>query len=229
VPGYYYPPPGYAAPIYAYPPPAPYAPPPPRRWKRRPIVAVAAAPAPPQARARFFALGVRGGFLALNQEIGGKALTLAGAGIEMRFRTRGRFGMEASLDVLHGSGTLNGTVERDSYPFQLSALFYIFPNSDDHHFNLYFLGGAGVVSTNMKLNDEHNQQVTQGFTEYEAHLGGGLELRLKWFALRADVRGLALFRNEDDTPASFYANVDGGPVPHRSYGVQGTLGASIWF
>ena len=47
--------------------------------------------------------------------------------------------------------------------------------------------------------------------------------------LRGDVRGLALWRYDGDVPAAFYSGVDGGPVPSSSYGMQATVGASLWF
>src|SRR5262249_28031626 len=106
---------------------------------------------------------------------------------------------------------------------------YIFPNTDDRHFNIYFLGGVGVVSTSMTLTDPFNIAVKQDFTEFEAHLGVGTELRFHWFALRADFRGVSLWRSAPHVPAAYYADVEGAPVPKQVYGFHGTLGASIWF
>jgi hypothetical protein len=221
-PYYYMPPPVYA-PMYPW--PAPVA-------RPRPVRRIPAPPPPPVKpveKARFFSVGGRATGLDLNYQIGGAQTMLWGGGIELRFRTRGHFGLETSLDFLHGDFQLNGPIARDSMPFTISAMLYLFNNTDDRHFNLYFLGGGGVVSTTMSLVDEHNAQVKQDFTEWEAHLGVGAELRFRWLALRADVRGLALWRYDGDLPAGFYSGVDGGPVPASSYGIQGTAGAAFWF
>jgi hypothetical protein len=195
-----------------------------------------------------------------NQHINGHAVLMGGAGLQLRFRTRGRFGLEASVDFLHGGYGLGdssqpvvaqggadtagagtnvttgprpyfhaGDVSRDSIPVQLSAMFYIFKNTDDRHFNLYFLGGVGVMDTKMGLTDEWGNGVTQSFTEWEAHLGVGAELRFHWFALQADLRGLAMTRDDSGQPASFYQDVEGAPVLKNSFGVQGNIGAAIWF
>jgi hypothetical protein len=245
-PGYYYPPPGYAAPIYSYPPPPVYyTAPPPRRQRVRACVAGNCGPRPPM-----FSVGLRLTALGIDQQINGKDVVLGGVGAQLRFRSRGRFGLELSLDALHGGfdapttvaggsgpgGTSPsgpyfhvGPVSRDSYPLSLSALIYIFPNQIERIFNLYFLGGVGVVGTTMSLTDENGNAVKQGFTELEAHLGLGAELRFRWLAIQADVRGLALARDDSHPPASYYAGVDGGPVPKSSSAVQGTLGATLWF
>ena len=244
-PGYYYPPPGWAAPIYSYPPP-PYQ----QQAPRLPVYR--AQPAPRSAspcrgscpgnrpgasaagssgedRARFFSVGLRLSALSLNQTIGGKNTTLGGGGIEVRFRSRGRVGLEASLESLHGDFEQGGAIRRDTVPLQLSLLVYIFPNADSRHFNLYFLGGAGVSSTRMQLIDPKGDEVQQDFREWDLHMGVGTELRFKWLALRADVRGLKLWRDDRDNDGRWYGDVDGAPVPQTSVGVQGTVGAAIWF
>jgi len=215
---------GYYRPYGFAPYPYPYAPPvvrikrplPPRR------------PAPLE-RVRLFSIGLRATGLGINQQIGGQDTILYGGGLELRFRNRGHFGIETALDFLHGDFTLNGPISRDSMPFTISLMGYIFPNDDIHHFNIYFLGGGGIVSTTMTLIDERNLQVKQDFTEWELHVGLGAELRYSWFALRADARGVALWRYDNDIPAAWYTNVDGGPVPSSSYGLQITAGAAAWF
>lgn len=269
-PGYYYPPPGYAAPIYSYPPPPVYYVRPP--VTRRPVLNCAACVERPEDRARFFSIGMRGTVLGINQKINGQGVVMGGVGFQMRFRTRGRFGMEASVDILHAgfndhgnppladattgdSGTSGGApssppptggfntpgstsggpyfhsgpVTRDSVPVTLSALVYIFPNQDSHIFNLYFLGGMGVVATTMGLTDEWGAPVKQSFSEFETHLGVGMELRFHWFALQADVRGIGLWRDDSSAPGAYYTGVDGAPVPANSWGLQGSAGAAFWF
>lgn len=246
-PGYYYPPTGYSAPMYSYPPPPTYyvTPVPPRRARCGSCCAPCATAAP-RPHVRWFSIGARLTALALDQQINNQDVVLGGAGLQLRLRTRGRFAFEGSVDFLHGSfdagpqtspnppGTTGpyfhvGNVTRDSIPVALSLMLYIFPNQDERVFNLYFLGGLGAVNTTMGLTDENGNKVKQQFTEFEGHLGVGAELRFRWIALQADVRGLALTRDDKDRPGSYYSGVDGGPVPANTMGVQGNVGATLWF
>lgn len=178
--------------------------------------------------ARRFSLGAHVGFLTLNQQVGNDQVTLGGAGFQLRLRSAGHWGFEASQSFLHGS-YWSGAFQRDSFPFQLSLMFYIFPNKDAHHFNLYGLAGVGLVADSVTLNDENRQQVTQDFTEVEVHAGLGAELRFKWFAIEADARYIALWRDSGDTPGSYYGNIKGAPVQASSEGIQGNLYLSLWF
>jgi Outer membrane protein beta-barrel domain len=247
-PGYYYPPTGYAAPIYSYPPPATiYVQPVPVRrvrQQRRCYGGSCYQQQPAGPRPRMFSVGARLSALGIDQQINDKDVILGGAGLQLRFRTRGRFGLEGAIDFLHGSFdapagavTTPGTapmfhvdkVTRDSIPVSLSLMLYVFPNQNDRVFNLYFLGGVGGISTTMGLTDENGAKVKQQFTEWEGHLGLGAELRFNWIALQADVRGLALTRDDGDKPSSYYTGVDGAPVPAQSFGVMGNVGATIWF
>lgn len=177
---------------------------------------------------RRFSLGAHVGFLTLNQQVGNDQVTLGGAGFQLRLRSAGRWGFEASQSFLHGS-YWSGAWQRDSFPFALSLMFYIFPNRDAHHFNLYGLAGVGLVADSVTLNDEYHQQVTQDFTEVEVHAGLGAELRFKWFGIEADARYISLWRDSGDTPGAYYGNVKGAPVQASSYGIQGNLYLSLWF
>jgi hypothetical protein len=178
--------------------------------------------------ARRFSLGAHVGFLTLNQQVGNDQVTLGGAGFQLRLRSAGRWGFEAAQSFLHGS-YWSGAWQRDSFPFSLSLMFYIFPNKDAHHFNLYGLAGVGLVADSVTLNDENRQQVTQDFTEVEVHAGLGAELRFKWFGIEADARYISLWRDSGDTPGSYYGSVKGAPVQNSSYGIQGNIYLSLWF
>ena len=178
--------------------------------------------------ARRFSLGAHVGFLTLNQQVGKDQVTLGGAGFQLRLRSAGRWGFEASQSFLHGS-YWSGAWQRDTFPFQLSLMFYLFPNKDAHHFNIYALAGVGLVADSVTLNDENRQQVTQDFTELELHAGLGAELRFKWFGIEADARYLGLWRDDSSTPASYYGNLKGAPVQSSSNGVQGNIYLSLWF
>jgi hypothetical protein len=177
---------------------------------------------------RRFSLGVHAGFLTLNQVVGSNNVTLGGAGFQLRLRSKGHFGFEMAQDFLHAD-YWNGNWQRNSYPFSLSLLFYVFPNSDARHFNLYAVGGVGMMTDVMTLRDETNTRVTQDFTEYTAHVGAGAELRFRWFAIEADARYMGLWRDNSVAPAVFYNNVGGAPVPKSSQGVSGNVYLSLWF
>lgn len=177
---------------------------------------------------RRFSLGAHAGFLTLNQQVGKDQVTLGGAGFQLRLRSAGHWGFEAAQSFLHAD-YWNGAWQRDTFPFSLSLMFYIFPNKDAHHFNLYGLAGVGLVADSVTLNDENHQQVTQDFTEVELHAGLGAELRFKWFGIEADARYISLWRDDSSTPAAYYGNVKGAPVQSSSYGIQGNIYLSLWF
>jgi hypothetical protein len=182
----------------------------------------------PGERVRRFSLGAHIGFLTLNQQVGQSQVTLGGGGFQLRLRSRGRWGFEASQSFLHGS-YWSGAWQRDSFPFSLSLMFYLFPNKDTRHFNLYGVAGVGLVADSVTLKDENRQQVTQDFTELELHVGLGAELRWKWFGIEADARYINLWRDGSDSPSSYYGDLKGAPVQASSYGVQGNLYLSLWF
>jgi hypothetical protein len=179
-------------------------------------------------RVRRISIGAHMGFLTLNQTVGRDQVSLGGAGFQVRVRSSGRWGFEASQSFLHGD-YWSGAWQRDAFPFQASLMFYIFPNKDSRHFNLYGIAGVGLVSDSVTLFDENRQKVTQDFTEFEVHAGLGAELRLKWFGIEADAKYISLWRDGSDTPSSYYGNIQGAPVQASSYGVQGNLYLTLWF
>jgi hypothetical protein len=166
--------------------------------------------------------------LGIGQTVGSHDMVLGGAGFQLRIRSKGRFGFELSQSFLSAS-YYNGGFERSSFPFTVSPMFYLFPNQDSRHFNLYVLAGLGGMPDTVKLYDENGARVHQDFLEWELHAGAGAELRFRWFALAADVRVLGLFRDDTDRPARFYNGVAGGPIPDKSWGVQGNAYVNFWF
>src|SRR5262249_36049827 len=99
---------------------------------------------------RRFSLGVHGTVLGINQKVGRDDVVLGGGGFQLRLRSKGRFGFEARQSFLHAE-YWNGGFERNSFPFALSLMFYIFPNTDARHFNLYGLAGVGVMPDTVKI------------------------------------------------------------------------------
>ena len=177
---------------------------------------------------RRFALGIHGDVLWVNQSVGNEDMVLGGAGFHLRLRSKGRFGAEFSQSFLHAS-YWNGGFERNSYPFMMSLMLYIFKNEDTRHFNIYFGGGVGVMPDSIKVRLQPGDERSQDMLEWMLHLGLGAELRFKWFAIEADVRGLALVLDKVDYPAKYYDGVQGGPIPDTSWGVQGKVSLSLWF
>ncbi len=177
---------------------------------------------------RRFSLGVHGDVLWVGQQVGNQDVVLGGAGFHLRLRSKGRFGAEFSQSFLHGS-YWNGGFERNSYPFMMSLMLYIFKNEDTRHFNIYFAGGVGVMPDTVKVRLAPGDERSQDFLEWMLHLGVGAELRFKWFAIEADVRGIAMALDKIDYPAKYYDGVQGGPIPDTSWGVQGKLSLSLWF
>jgi hypothetical protein len=251
-----YPPPVYAPPpAPAYPPPRVYAPPPPPAAVIQVPYYVYPAPAPvyvypPPAVAyrprlscptcymrpaprkwdgvRRFSLGVHGMVLGLNQQVGKDNVVLYGGGIQFRVRGHGRWGFEMAQSFL-GNDWWDGNFSRRSYPFQMSLMLYLMPNTPDRIFNLYGLAGLGGMYDSISLRDENRNMVTQNFWEWEFHGGVGMELKYKWFAIEGDVRAHGFILDDDSAPAKYYRGVSGGPVPSSTYGFSGNVFLSAWF
>jgi hypothetical protein len=182
----------------------------------------------PTERIRRFSLGVHGTVLGLANAVGRESMTLGGAGIQLRIRSKGRFGLEMAQSFLYGEA-LNGLIKRSTYPFTFSLMVYLFPNQDTRHFNLYGLAGIGAQLNEVRLHDEFGTEQTQDFLEWEGHVGLGAELRWKWFAIAADVRALGLLRDDSSTPAAYYGNVQNAPVSDKGWGMSGNVHINLWF
>jgi hypothetical protein len=177
---------------------------------------------------RRFALGIHGDVLWVGQKVGDSDVVLGGAGFHLRLRSKGHFGVEFSQSFLHAS-YWNGGFERNSYPFMISLMGYVFKNEDSRHFNIYFGGGVGVMPDTVKVRFSPDDYRSQDFLEWMLHVAVGAELRFKWFAIDADVRGLAMVLDKTDFPARYYEGVQGGPIPDSSWGIQGKVSLNIWF
>jgi hypothetical protein len=231
-PGYQTPTPAYQQGYYLYPtePSAPvYAPPPCccRPCELAPPVFKLQTSRPRKLEhIRRVSLGVHGTVFGINQTIGTHDMVLGGAGLQLRIRSQGRFGLELSQSFLHAS---YGDFQRTSLPFAFSLMFYVFPNRDARHFNIYALAGVGLMYDAINLRDENSALVEQDFVEWTAHVGVGAELRFKWFAIEADARLVGMLRDDLSAPASYYSGVSGGPIPSSSYGGMGNVYVSFWF
>lgn len=182
-------------------------------------------------RARFVSLG--GHFTVMgmdHQPIAGWG-TLYGGGISLSFRSRGRFGFEMSQDFLRGSmGNVGGSsFERKSYPFEFTLKGYIMPNSDRHHFNMYFGGGLGAMASNVSVPLGSGQVDHQDFLEWMVHGDVGAELRFKWLALGVDGRIDALYRDRSYGAGALYGGIKDAPVPASTWGAEGRAYLNFWF
>jgi hypothetical protein len=122
-----------------------------------------------------------------------------------------------------------GDVGRQSRVISASLMAYLLRNTRSRIFNLYFLAGGGYISSTLALDNQYGRRVRQNFGEYEGHVGVGMELKFRWFAIDANVRAIGMLRNNRGAPASYYAGVDGAPVNPRSFGYQGTISGLLWF
>jgi hypothetical protein len=177
---------------------------------------------------RRFSFGIHGVVMGINQKVGNNDVVLGGAGFQLRLRSKGRFGVEFSQSFLRAE-YWNGGFVRNSYPFDFSLMLYIFKNEDSRHFNIYGLAGVGVMPDDVRIRFQPGDYREQSFLEWTAHLGLGAELRFKWFAIEADVRGLASVLDKSDYPARYYNGISGGPVPDSSWAWQANVHLSLWF
>ncbi len=166
-----------------------------------------------------------------NQPLAGWG-TLYGGGINLTFRSRGRFGFELSQDFLRGNlrhGDAGLALTRQSFPFEFTFRGYILPNSDRHHFNMYFGGGLGAMASRVEVPFGNGESNTQNFLEWMIHADVGAELRFKWIALGLDGRVTGLVRDKFYGDAGYYRGVSDGPVPASTWGVEGRGYLNFWF
>jgi hypothetical protein len=166
--------------------------------------------------------------LAINQQVGADQMMLWGAGLQLRIRSQGRFGLELANSYLKAS-LADGKFERESLPFSFGLMLYLFKNEDTRHFNLYGIAGVGGMLSEVNLVTPLGSSATQSFFEWMAFGGLGAELRFRWFAVAADARVVGLWREDGLGDAVYYQGVDGGPVPKSSYGYQGKVFLNLWF
>ncbi|MEO6953315.1 MAG: hypothetical protein ABI321_16060 [Polyangia bacterium] len=148
--------------------------------------------------------------------------TLQGGGVSLEFRSRGHFGFEMSQDFLHGqfrSG--DAKFDRKSYPFELTFKGYVAKNTDRNHFNLWFGGGVGAMSSTITVPIGNDISIHQNFLEWMVHGDIGAEIRMKWFAIGAEGRISALYRDRSYGSGANYGDVKYAPVPASTWGVQG--------
>jgi hypothetical protein len=181
----------------------------------------------PKEKVRRVSLGIHGTALYINQSHN-EDMVLGGVGLQLRIRSKGRFGVEISQGFLWGSAVANN-LQRTSFPFDFSLMFYVFPNKDERHFNLYGLAGVGAMADSINVRNEYGHKVDQDFLEFNGHIGAGAELRFKWFALEADARLIGWVRDNSDHPATYYGSVNGAPVQDKSWGASGNLYVNFWF
>lgn len=218
-------------PVYYAPPPAypRYQPIPSYPYYPAPVVR----PRPPEKKwdgVRRFSLGLHGTYMGLNQTLGGERLSLGGMGFQLRLRSAGRFGFEARQSFLRGS-VWDGGFVRSSFPFTASFMFYLFPNQDSRHFNIYALAGVGAGMDFITLrNGPYGYPADQVFWSWIAQAGVGAELRFRWFAIEADVRAAGLFRDKNFGDGQYYTGVtSSAPVAARTLAVSGNVYLGFWF
>lgn len=217
-------PPVYAAPRPYYAAPRPYFAP--RPLLPRPVLRTAV---PTQPRGPAMSVGLRATMLGISsQEVFGQDLNLWGAGLQLRFRSQGRFGFELAMDFL-SANIGEGLYVRNSYPITISPMLYLFQNRPNNHFNLYVTGGVGLMADDISLYAGSARELNQQFWQFLAQGGGGVELRFKRLALFGDVRGVGMMLDDSSPAGVYYQGAIGGPIPASSSGYKVNLGASLWF
>jgi hypothetical protein len=186
----------------------------------------------PLERTRFVSLGGHvTAFGMANQPLAGWG-TLYGGGLNLTFRSRGRFGFEISQDFLRGSmrhGDSGLSLTRQSFPFEFALRGYILPNSDRYHFNMYYGGGLGVMASRVDVPFAQGDTRTQNFLEWMIHGDLGAELRFKWIAFGLEGRITGLVRDKSYGDAGYYRGIQNAPVPASTWGAEGRAYLNFWF
>ena len=200
------------APVYVAPPPAP-----------APVIQVAK-PAPvPQWRSRF-GIGARfvGAISTENQEFADR-FTKLGFGGELLYRASRRVVLELSGEY---QKRVTQGFDRYDVPVLLGTRLHI--GAPDWIVSPYFVGAVGGSYSKL---DYLRSQDTAWFVE--GQLGGGLEIRLgQHFVLNADLRGDGRYRITDPDSVTVETQKVNGVVLSpmgNQYGLQGRLGAAIYF
>jgi hypothetical protein len=148
---------------------------------------------------------------------GANGIDMAGAGLIVRWRISGLFGLELGLDGVRGELD-GGAYVRETSAATLAATFHLTPRS---RWDLYLLAGLGAATDKVSFLDAGGMQVDEEIKETLLRLGGGVEFRWEHLGIGAELAGVAWFRNDPDGPPA--------TVPTRSGGGQFSLFASLYF
>jgi hypothetical protein len=159
---------------------------------------------------------------------------MGGAGLGMRFRTRGVLGGELALSALYGRD-YNGDT-RLEVPLTLSGLFYLNPQNA---FQVYLLAGIGASYANVRY-ETANQSAHGGLSSANyGYLGGlagiGAEVQITPRAsFFFDVRGFVRTRLDRtaSTNPEFARNIPGSTTTqttNASFGAALQAGAIFYF
>jgi hypothetical protein len=191
-----------------------------------PVVPVApvAVARPVQLRQRF-GVGLRTvGMSVASTETPDDEIDLGGGGVQLRYRFAPRWSVELLLE--HVEGELgDGAYVRRSTPATLGVHFHLTPRS---RWNWYLAAGLGVTGDEVTRTGRDGQEIREQFVEHHLHLGGGLERRFGRWGIGAELRGVALSRDDDERDGAKYVEVD-GPIPRESTGGMLSLQGSYYF
>lgn len=233
--GPYYPiaplPPPVIVPVPA-PVPAPvYVPPPvPVTYRRAPAYYAPVVPVPLQLQRRW-ALGLNYAITSVNQTVAGDTNVMSGGTLFARYRMSPHWGFELGFQGAGGSFGQDDRFKRGSFIPTASMTLHLIPRG---MFDLFLIGGIGGVFSSVEIENppgHPNLAVgKQSFGEFQGHLGVGAELRLgRVFGITGDVRYVGRVLDTSSGDGRFYKDVDDGPVPKTSHGVQGQLGIALHF
>lgn len=198
--------PGY----YAAPPPPAYGPPPP--------------PAPPPQRANRWGIGLSAGSMdVVNANNEDQTIEMEGGGIHLRYRLGPSVSLELGIDGFEGEVA---DFRRQSASGTLSLFYHLTPYSK---WNWYLLGGLGSTHDAIYYGGRTDDaEPDEEFVEHHLHLGLGLERRWNQLGIGAELRGVALGRDDNELDGQRYNGLD-GPVPYESTAGQFKLHATFYF
>ena len=155
------------------------------------ILFTGAAPAPLAADEAKMELGPRLGYVKHGDADEGTFMI----GVQLRVPLGNMFAIEASIDF-HSSEFEDGDVEVIQWPVQVSALWFVLPNSK---ITPYVLGGLGWYYTTIDFSGSLSGVDSDTDSMFGAHLGIGGRLSIgKNMSLSADLRFIFIEPNSDE-------------------------------
>jgi len=149
---------------------------------------------------------------------------LKGAGLHLRYLLAPAWRAELTLEgVSSDDDSLGFTRSSDVVTLGLHYIFNPYAS-----WNWYALAGFGHTSTEITYDTANGAERVEEFGESHVAIGIGLERRFERIGLGAELRALALSRDDGEGDGELYAGVD-GPVPYESSAGQLNLHFTYYF
>ena len=154
-------------------------------------------------------------------------LGLGGAGLQVRYRLNRRWELEAELDQVKGE-LEDGGLSRDYKSMTLAGMFHINPQSQWTWSVVAGLGGGSDDVRFAQMTDGKPTSSSATFSHAHLHLGVALERRFKHIGVAAQLRAIAMARNEDEADGPAFAGSD-EPTPREESGARFNLVVTYYF